>query len=395
MDTRTSTYTGFHYAPTPDIQPAVVARWAARFEDPQYEQDYRASRLADDRFRGVVLMALASVAGALNFLVQLNAYVNDASSLGALGPPFASIWLPLIGILIVQRLRTPDMLEAMMVLCIAVGTVTRLTLVTLHPGMSQMWPTLIVGVVFVIYLYLPIRFVAAVVLAAVFSVVGFTWWLTVQGGLLPVDQFYRGLVWLTFANALGFIASNSLHRSQRTQFAQSLVLKQLLSTDSMTGIGNRRRFDYALDREWRRCGRSGRPLSVLMIDVDHFKAYNDHHGHQQGDECLRLVARLLVESVGRPGDLVARYGGEEFVCLLPEIGEDGARAVAEKFADALAEAAIPHPGSTLDGRLTISIGVASVDDLNTRRPMEAVALADKLLYEAKRAGRDQIAAATL
>ena len=233
------------------------------------------------------------------------------------------------------------------------------------------------------------------VLAAVFSVVGFTWWLTVQGGLLPVDQFYRGLVWLTFANALGFIASNSLHRSQRTQFAQSLVLKQLLSTDSMTGIGNRRRFDYALDREWRRCGRSGRPLSVLMIDVDHFKAYNDHHGHQQGDECLRLVARLLVESVGRPGDLVARYGGEEFVCLLPEIDGDGARAVAEKFADALAEAAIPHPGSTLDGRLTISIGVASVDDLNTRRPMEAVALADKLLYEAKRAGRDQIAAATL
>ena len=395
MDTRTSTYTGFHYVPAPDIQPAAVTRWTARFEAPQYERDYRAGCFADDRCRGTVLMALASVAGVLNFLVQLHAYVHDASSLVALGPPFATIWLPIIGILIVRQLRTPDMLEAMMVLSIAVGTVTRLTLVMLHPGMSQMWPTLIVGVVFVIYLYLPVRFVTAVVLAAAFSAVAFTWWLMVQGGLLPVDQVYRSLVWLTFANALGFIASNSLHRSQRMQFAQSMVLKQLLSTDSMTGIGNRRRFDYALDREWRRCSRSGRPLSVLMIDVDHFKAYNDHHGHQQGDECLRLVARLLVECVGRPGDLVARYGGEEFVCLLPEIGEDGARAVAEKFADAIAEAAIPHPGATLDCRLTISIGVATVDDLNTGRPTEAVALADKLLYEAKRAGRDQIVAATL
>jgi diguanylate cyclase (GGDEF)-like protein len=168
------------------------------------------------------------------------------------------------------------------------------------------------------------------------------------------------------------------------------VLKHLLSTDAMTGIGNRRRFDDALDREWRRCGRSGRPLSLLMIDVDHFKAYNDHHGHQQGDDCLRRVARLLVDSVGRPGDLVARYGGEEFVCLLPEIGEIGARAVADRFASVVQQADIPHPGPALDGRLSISIGVATVTDVDGQRPAEAVALADRLLYEAKRAGRDQV-----
>lgn len=395
MDTRTSPYTGLHYAPVPDIQPAEVTRWTARFVDAQNELDYRASRFADDRFRGIVLLSLASVAGLLNFLVQLHAYSQGVSTVNALAPPFASIWLPLIGAAIVRRLRSPYVLEAAIVLFLAVGTVTRLTLVSLHPGMTQMWPTLIVGVVFVIYLYLPVRFVVAAVLAAAFTTITFTWWIISQGALIPADQFYRGLVWLLFANALGFIASNSLHRSQRTQFAQSLVLKQLLSTDSMTGIGNRRRFDVALDREWRRCGRSGKPLSLLMIDVDHFKAYNDHHGHQQGDECLRLVAQVLVECVGRPGDLVARYGGEEFVCLLPEIEEDGARAVADRFIEAIAEAAIPHPGSAQGGRLTISIGVATVASIEVQRPAEAIALADKLLYEAKRAGRDQMASGTL
>jgi diguanylate cyclase (GGDEF)-like protein len=395
MDTRTSTYPRYYYEPAPELQPVAVTRWMARLADPRCEFDYRASRFADDRCRGMILMALASVAGALNFLVQLDAYSRGAGTLDALLPPFASIWLPILGLLIVQRLRSPAMLEAMMAACIAVGTVTRLALVTLHPVMTYMWPTLIVGIVFVIYLYLPVRFTVAVALAAGFSIVAPTWWLLSQGALLPPDQFYRGLIWLLFANALGFIAANSLQRSQRAQFAQSLVLKHLLSTDAMTGIGNRRRFDDALDREWRRCGRSGQPLSLLMIDVDHFKAYNDHYGHQQGDDCLRRVARLLVDSVGRPGDLVARYGGEEFVCLLPEIDEDGARAVAAKFAAAIEQAAIPHPGAGLDGRLTISIGVATVTDLVTHRPAEAVALADKLLYAAKRAGRDQIAAGLL
>jgi diguanylate cyclase (GGDEF)-like protein len=278
----------------------------------------------------------------------------------------------------------------MMVGCIAVGMVMRMTVMTLHPAMGFLWPTLIIGIVFVIYIYLPVRLIVAVAIASAFSVVAPAWWVLIAGTTLPTDQLLRALVWLLFANALGFIAANSVQRGQRISYAQSLLLRELLSTDAMTGIGNRRRFDDALDREWRRCGRSGKPLSLIMIDVDHFKAYNDYHGHLQGDECLRQVARLLVTCVGRPGDVVARYGGEEFVCLLPEVTEEGARAVAVKFVMALARASISHGAFAADTRLTISVGVATSNDVARQSPGGLVALADKLLYDAKRAGRDQI-----
>jgi diguanylate cyclase (GGDEF)-like protein len=173
------------------------------------------------------------------------------------------------------------------------------------------------------------------------------------------------------------------------QFAQRLLLKKLLSTDAMTGIANRRRFDETLEREWRRCQRVGASLSLLMIDVDHFKAYNDHCGHPQGDACLRQVAQLLVDTVGRPGDLVARYGGEEFICLLPEVGMAGALAVANKLTAAVRHADISHPRSPAGPRLTISVGVATAKNL-TGRPEPLVAYADKLLYAAKAAGRNQV-----
>lgn len=395
MDSRTSAYDGYGQVKRPDLQPVAVTRWTACLDDPQIEQDYRADRFPEDRRRAFVLMGLASAAGFLNFLVQLHSYGQGDSTLDALMPPFAAIWLPMLGIAIVRRLRSSNALEAALVIAIAVGTLMRLTMATLHPGMALMWPTLLVGMVFVIYLYLPVRFVTAVVLACVFSLLACGWWLVALSDVLPIEQFGRGAVWVMFANALGFIAANSLQRSQRVQYAQSLVLKELLSTDSMTGIGNRRRFDGALDREWRRCSRSSKPLSLLMIDVDHFKAYNDHCGHLQGDECLRQVAQLLVDTVGRPGDLVARYGGEEFVCLLPEIGAEGAQAVAAKFIDVIAKAGIVHPALPSPGRLTISIGVATVEEIEARPPGALVELADKLLYEAKRAGRDRAVAGVL
>jgi diguanylate cyclase (GGDEF)-like protein len=395
MDTRTSAYDGFRQSRRPDIEPVAVTRWTARLADPPCEHDYRLDRFPDDRRRGLVLMVLAATAGCLQLFIELYAHSRGASSPIALIPPVSSIFMPILGFLVIRRLRSPGALEIVMVAAAAVGATTRSAVVMLHPNLNYMWPTMMVGILFVIYLVFPVRFATSIMLAAIVSVVMPAWWAWSLGPALPPDQFYRGIIWLLFANAVGFIAANSLQRSQRVQYAQSLVLKELLSTDAMTGIGNRRRFDDALDREWRRCSRSGRPLSLLMIDVDHFKAYNDHCGHVQGDDCLRRVARLLVESVGRPGDLVARYGGEEFVCLLPEIGEAGARAVAAKFSAVLKTAAIPHPAFAEDGRLTISIGVATVTDLTGQKPGAMVALADKLLYAAKGAGRDQVMAGLL
>ncbi len=389
----TASATGFDAA-LPAPKPVTVTRWTARLADPACERDYRAQRFPDDRRRVLLLMGLVASASGLNFLIEVYAYLHGASSAAALIPAVATIAFPIVGLLIVMRLRAPRMLELFMVVAVAIGMMFRMAMVTLHPHIAEMGPAMMVGILFVIYLYLPFRFVNAVALAIGFSVLAPLWWRASLGPALPPDQFFRTLVWLLLANALGFVAANSLQRSLRIQFAQSLILQQLLSTDALTGIANRRRFDDALDREWRRCRRTGTPLSLLMMDVDHFKPYNDLFGHQQGDDCLRQVARLLLEEVGRPADLLARYGGEEFVCLLPEAGPFGARTVANRLIAAIRRADIAHPLSPAGGRLTISIGVATAAEL-AGAPESLVALADKLLYAAKDAGRDQVMAGTL
>jgi hypothetical protein len=151
----------FDAAP-PELKPVAVTRWSARLADPQCERDYRVHRFTGDRRRALLLMTLVAVAGLLNFLVELYAYRHGASRFVALIPPFATICLPIAGLLIVRRLRTPRMLELLMVAAAAVGTITRMVMVSLHPNITDMGPALMVGILFVIYLYLPIRFVTSV-----------------------------------------------------------------------------------------------------------------------------------------------------------------------------------------------------------------------------------------
>ena len=171
---------------------------------------------------------------------------------------------------------------------------------------------------------------------------------------------------------------------------QADLLRSLSFLDGLTGIANRRRFDDAMTREWRRCTRSHLPLSLIILDVDHFKAYNDEYGHQAGDECLRLVAELLADRARRPSDLVARYGGEEFVCLLPETDGTGAIRVAEGFRAAVAKQRIPHAQSPVAPFVTISLGVATVTPSADGSPERLAEMADQLLYRAKRAGRNRV-----
>ncbi|AWK88062.1 diguanylate cyclase [Azospirillum thermophilum] len=170
---------------------------------------------------------------------------------------------------------------------------------------------------------------------------------------------------------------------------QADLLRSLSFLDGLTGIANRRQFDETMQREWRRCARMHAPLSLIMLDVDHFKAFNDHYGHQAGDECLRAVAEVLAEQVKRPSDLVARYGGEEFVCLLPETENEGAILVAERLRDAVARLGIPHASSPVAPHVTISLGVATALPTSDTSPESLSQLADQLLYQAKRSGRNR------
>lgn len=170
-------------------------------------------------------------------------------------------------------------------------------------------------------------------------------------------------------------------------------LTQLASQDGLTGIANRRTFDEALAREWRRSMRAEMPLSLLLLDIDRFKALNDSQGHQKGDECLRRVASVLRSTVRRASDLAARYGGEEFVLLLPDTDATGAESVAERVRAEIEGLALPHAAGGLGGVVTVSVGVATMWP-STGEPMVfSSALtedADRCLYMAKQSGRNRV-----
>lgn len=171
----------------------------------------------------------------------------------------------------------------------------------------------------------------------------------------------------------------------------NVQLEVLSDTDSLTGVGNRRKFDRRLAEEWLRLVRMGHPLAMVLIDVDHFKRFNDRHGHQAGDDALRRVAALLRGSAPRAMDLVARYGGEEFVLLLPATDADGAMLVAQRCLAAVDAAAIEHADSTVAAHLTISIGVAVAQPgPGAGNAQQLIRAADAAMYGAKNDGRHRI-----
>lgn len=172
------------------------------------------------------------------------------------------------------------------------------------------------------------------------------------------------------------------------------MLKNLSRIDTLTQVANRRMFDEHLEREWRRSTREKQPLTLMMIDVDFFKRYNDHYGHQAGDKCLQKVSKILKEVVNRPMDLVARYGGEEFVIILANTDEEGAVSIAQKMQSRIQQASIVHEKSDYH-ILTMSIGIATArPDLSTKSN-SLVAQADKALYQAKHNGRNRYEVYTL
>lgn len=181
-------------------------------------------------------------------------------------------------------------------------------------------------------------------------------------------------------------------KTHLTLKAQEDFLRSLVFIDGLTGVANRRRFDEALLSEWRQCRRAGTPLALLMIDIDHFKRYNDHYGHPTGDACLQQVAAVLKAAMQRACDLVARYGGEEFVCLLPGCDQAPALAKAQALQAALAARGIAHEASPTAAWVTLSIGVAVAQPQAGGSPAALVAAADAALYSAKHRGRNCISA---
>jgi diguanylate cyclase (GGDEF)-like protein len=179
----------------------------------------------------------------------------------------------------------------------------------------------------------------------------------------------------------------------RRLHAANRELAAISRRDALTGLANRRAFDEAFDLEWRRAGRAGAPLALVLADIDHFKAYNDALGHPAGDACLVRVARVLAAAASRAGDVVARYGGEEFAILAPGLDLDRAAEFAESMRGALGAAAIPHPAAAT-AEVTSSFGVAAFTPGPETKQVELLGAADAALYRAKSAGRNRVATAS-
>jgi diguanylate cyclase (GGDEF)-like protein len=217
-----------------------------------------------------------------------------------------------------------------------------------------------------------------------FAYVGFG----VVGGIADMNVVYNALV-LLLGNAVCARVAYRLEMEIRHHFLESRMLSEAVARDGLTGIFNRRRFDEQLDVVWQQAQRDGVILAMLLVDIDFFKRYNDRHGHQAGDECLRSVAKALARAARRPLDFVARYGGEEFAIILYDPSRQYLQEIATRIHTNVAALGIPHADSSVAPAVTVSAGIAFVAPTLERSTQGFVQLADEALYQAKNDGRNR------
>ena len=210
----------------------------------------------------------------------------------------------------------------------------------------------------------------------------------IVGGLSVSLVIYNSVV-LLLANVVCASAAYSVEMGVRQHFLEQRMLAETAARDGLTGIYNRRRFDEHLETVWQAAQRDGLALALLLVDIDHFKRYNDHNGHQAGDECLKAVAAALAHSARRPLDFVARYGGEEFAVVLFDPSRPYLHEIANRVHANVAALGIAHGDSTAAATVTVSIGIAYVAPTPQRSTQGFVQLADEALYEAKAEGRNR------
>jgi diguanylate cyclase (GGDEF)-like protein len=240
---------------------------------------------------------------------------------------------------------------------------------------------------FVIWLIvgLPFRHAAIVALTiSFFYILGNFYW------DFTVGELTFGAAMLMFVNGFGALACYQLEFAVRTSFLESKVLSELAELDGLTGLNNRRSYDKYIQRIWRQSRREQAQLTVMLIDIDHFKSFNDHYGHQAGDDALKAVANVIRMSAQRPLDFAARFGGEEFALILYGPADEYGRELPEQLREAVWKCKIHHETSPTDQFLTVSIGVAMVMPDAERSMAGAIQMADEALYQAKEEGRNAV-----
>lgn len=379
--------------PRIDLSALPDSAYAAELRDgspnrrfsPALEAEYLRARLVDNCVLVRVASVLATLLVAVRFLRQLLVHAGGgphiietglvlAASLAltalAWSRAYARLYLP------VAQLAVP-LRNAIAVIPIAAAAAAG------HAELLMVLPLMVLGPFF----FLGLGFRAALVSVLM------TWVSFVASAVLfhlPMMPAVRSCGFLLAAVIASAIAARHLDKWARASFLESRLIAELAQHDALTGTKNRRVFDDHLADLWQRAIDDDRTIAILLIDIDHFKAYNDRYGHQAGDQILRRVAQALQVFVCQPLDILARYGGEEFVAVLYDVDARQSQAVADQMTSSVLELGIEHRGSRAASSVTISIGVAVIAPTAERKPRGALQLADEALYKAKLRGRNRV-----
>jgi diguanylate cyclase (GGDEF)-like protein len=371
------------------IQDSPYAAELRRAQDlrfnPEVEAEYVRTHLLDSRLLIRVTCALAAV-------LAVARGVEQAATGFPVGGPAIALALAIIASVLLASLAWSSAFErrylpfARVIVPIRNVIVAGCIAAAAADGQREMLmflPVLLFGPFFFLGLSYRTALFTSVLTAVSFVVFG-----ALAGLELPVAL--RSITFLLIALAGCAVAARHLERLSRTSFLETRLISQLAQHDTLTGTKNRRVFDQHLANFWPQAVAERRTIAILLIDVDHFKAYNDHYGHQAGDRSLRRIAECLQPVVRSPLDVLARYGGEEFVAMLFDVNIDQAIAIADRVRNSVHELGIEHAGSRTSATITISIGVAVIEPSPTRTPHGALQLADQALYAAKVSGRNRV-----
>lgn len=356
-----------------------------RFEAPleeQFRQVYRAESLPQVRRNLWLAVVFVGAFSALGH-VALDASVNrlmDAIRLAAIAP------ILVFGLVLTHSglyQRFYPLAVAISAPIFGAGTVVLAVIAALH-GVNLI-ATVVITTIY-IYFMLGMLFYAA--FGAALAVLA-SYLIAAPVAGLPTSIMIVDIGVLVCTNVIGAMVCYTLERANRMNFLEERLLIETASRDGLTGIHNRRAFDEHVDRIWPQAIRDKAPLGLLLVDIDHFKAYNDYYGHQAGDECLRRVAAGLSRNARRPLDLTARYGGEEFAMVLFDARREHVEDAARRIQASIAALDIGHLASPAPNRrLTVSIGAACIVPTAGRTPYGFIQLADEALYAAKERGRN-------
>jgi diguanylate cyclase (GGDEF)-like protein len=356
-----------------------------RFSD-YLETEFREVYNDDNLQKTRLVLGLCAIVVAVVTLVSVTSLTPDSDLLGRFG---LTLMLPiLVATLGASYFRQRFVYQTLLALsALTVGVAG--AIIDLEASMAGQGYYFAgqVGWVFIMWSMLGLLFSTAAGLCALVSLV-------YLGGAvyvgLPAEQLFFEAFMLLNVNLLGGYSCYTIEYASRRTFLESRILNQLAERDGLTGLYNRRAFDQQFERIWRQSRRDGSPLTVMLIDIDHFKAYNDLYGHQAGDDALKQVARVIAGSVQRPLDMAARYGGEEFALVLYGPATDYVTDLPDLLRQDVLQLGITHDGAPESARLTISVGVAVVNPDNGRSIAGAIQMADEALYQAKEEGRNRV-----